>query len=73
MDYSQLINYIPIFGILALIFALIKSSWISKRDPGNDTMKEIAGHITPVPKGVGPMTIAMLLKNTLSSAQRSQA
>ena len=31
---------------------------------------EIAGAITPVPGGVGPMTIAMLLKNTLKSAQR---
>lgn len=32
--------------------------------------KEVAGAITPVPGGVGPMTIAMLLKNTLSSAER---
>ena len=31
--------------------------------------KEIAGKITPVPGGVGPMTIAMLMKNTLKSAQ----
>ena len=30
-----------------------------------DTAKEKASFITPVPKGVGPMTIAMLLKNTL--------
>ncbi len=30
---------------------------------------EIAGKITPVPGGVGPMTIAMLMKNTLKSAQ----
>jgi methylenetetrahydrofolate dehydrogenase (NADP+)/methenyltetrahydrofolate cyclohydrolase len=29
----------------------------------------IAGHITPVPGGVGPMTIAMLLENTLLAAQ----
>ncbi len=32
--------------------------------------REIAGKITPVPGGVGPMTIAMLLQNTLRSAQR---
>jgi len=32
-----------------------------------------AGAITPVPGGVGPMTIACLLKNTLLSAQRRQA
>ncbi len=34
-----------------------------------DAVKEIAGHITPVPGGVGPMTVAMLLKNTLRSAE----
>lgn len=32
---------------------------------------EVASAITPVPGGVGPMTIAMLLQNTLESAQRS--
>ena len=30
---------------------------------------EIAGHITPVPGGVGPLTIAMLLHNTLKAAE----
>ncbi len=33
-----------------------------------DAVKEVAGLITPVPGGVGPMTIAMLLKNTLTAA-----
>jgi methylenetetrahydrofolate dehydrogenase (NADP+)/methenyltetrahydrofolate cyclohydrolase len=33
--------------------------------------KEVAGFITPVPGGVGPMTITMLLANTLESAERS--
>jgi methylenetetrahydrofolate dehydrogenase (NADP+)/methenyltetrahydrofolate cyclohydrolase len=28
-----------------------------------------AGHITPVPGGVGPMTVAILLRNTLRSAE----
>ena len=32
---------------------------------------EIAGHITPVPGGVGPMTITMLLVNTLEAAERA--
>ena len=32
---------------------------------------EVAGAITPVPGGVGPMTIAMLMSNTLQSAKRS--
>jgi methylenetetrahydrofolate dehydrogenase (NADP+)/methenyltetrahydrofolate cyclohydrolase len=50
----------------------------SKNDPGKmvailqgdvdfDAAKEIAGWITPVPGGVGPMTITMLMKNTLKS------
>jgi 5,10-methylene-tetrahydrofolate dehydrogenase/methenyl tetrahydrofolate cyclohydrolase len=34
-------------------------------------VKEVAAAITPVPGGVGPMTIAMLLRNTLTSAKRS--
>tara|TARA_B100000949_G_C14238765_1_gene432477 strand:+ start:390 stop:1286 length:897 start_codon:yes stop_codon:yes gene_type:complete len=34
-------------------------------------VSEVASAITPVPGGVGPMTIAMLLKNTLASALRS--
>lgn len=34
-----------------------------------DTAKEVAGAITPVPGGVGPMTIAMLMKNTLHAAE----
>lgn len=35
--------------------------------------KEVAGAITPVPGGVGPMTIAMLLVNTLEAAERALA
>ena len=34
-------------------------------------VRQVAGHITPVPGGVGPMTIAMLLVNTLESAKRT--
>ena len=33
-------------------------------------VKEVAGYITPVPGGVGPMTITMLMVNTLKSAER---
>ncbi len=36
-----------------------------------ESAREIAGAITPVPGGVGPMTIAMLLANTLESAERT--
>jgi methylenetetrahydrofolate dehydrogenase (NADP+)/methenyltetrahydrofolate cyclohydrolase len=35
--------------------------------------KEVAGHISPVPGGVGPMTITMLLVNTLEAAERETA
>jgi len=42
---------------------------ILKGDVDYEKAKEIAGKITPVPGGVGPMTIAMLMKNTLRSAQ----
>ncbi|WP_309684678.1 bifunctional methylenetetrahydrofolate dehydrogenase/methenyltetrahydrofolate cyclohydrolase FolD [Polaromonas sp.] len=35
-----------------------------------DGVKEVAGYITPVPGGVGPMTITMLLVNTMEAAER---
>ena len=37
------------------------------------SVREKASYITPVPGGVGPMTITMLLANTLQSAQRAQS
>lgn len=36
-----------------------------------DEVEKIAGAITPVPGGVGPMTIAMLMKNTVTAAKRA--
>jgi methylenetetrahydrofolate dehydrogenase (NADP+)/methenyltetrahydrofolate cyclohydrolase len=36
-----------------------------------DAAKYIAGWITPVPGGVGPMTITMLLMNTLEAAEKA--
>ena len=36
-------------------------------------VSQVAGWITPVPGGVGPMTIAMLLVNTLQAAEQSRA
>ena len=36
-------------------------------------VREVAGWITPVPGGVGPMTRAMLLVNTLEAAERAQS
>ena len=42
-------------------------------DVAFDEVSEVAGAITPVPGGVGPMTIAMLLGNTLAAASLQQA
>jgi methylenetetrahydrofolate dehydrogenase (NADP+)/methenyltetrahydrofolate cyclohydrolase len=36
-------------------------------------VEEVAGALTPVPGGVGPLTIAMLLKNTLAAAEGRRA
>jgi methylenetetrahydrofolate dehydrogenase (NADP+)/methenyltetrahydrofolate cyclohydrolase len=36
-----------------------------------EAVRAIAGHITPNPGGVGPMTIAMLMQNTISAAERA--
>ncbi|HSG50441.1 MAG TPA: bifunctional 5,10-methylenetetrahydrofolate dehydrogenase/5,10-methenyltetrahydrofolate cyclohydrolase, partial [Longimicrobiales bacterium] len=42
-------------------------------DVAFDEVKAVAGAITPVPGGVGPMTIAMLLSNTVDAAERLRA
>ncbi len=36
---------IPMFGLLALIFACSKSIWVNKQDPGTDKMQEISRHV----------------------------
>jgi len=46
---------------------------ILKGDVDFDAAKEIAGAITPVPGGVGPMTITMLMKNTVTAARGAVA
>jgi methylenetetrahydrofolate dehydrogenase (NADP+)/methenyltetrahydrofolate cyclohydrolase len=38
-----------------------------------DKVKEVAGYITPMPGGTGPMTITMLLMNTIESAERNHS
>ena len=45
----------------------VDEKWVG--DVDFDSAKERAGFITPVPGGVGPMTIALLLKNTLKAAR----
>ncbi|MGB5934060.1 MAG: bifunctional methylenetetrahydrofolate dehydrogenase/methenyltetrahydrofolate cyclohydrolase FolD [Anaerolineae bacterium] len=45
--------------------------WVG--DVAFDEVKEVAGAISPSPGGVGPMTITMLLKNTVTAAKRTLA
>ena len=46
MDNQQLLLYsVPLAGVLALLYALFKASWVSKQDAGTEEMATIAGHI----------------------------
>jgi len=47
-----------------------KSGYATVGDVDFARVAEVAGAITPVPGGVGPMTIAMLMKNTVAAAER---
>ena len=47
-----------------------KSGYATVGDVDFARVSEVAGAITPVPGGVGPMTIAMLMKNTVTAAER---
>jgi len=38
-----------------------------------DEVVQVAGAITPVPGGVGPVTVTMLLRNTVEAAKRQRA
>ena len=49
-----------------------KSSYRLVGDVAYDEVVEVAGAITPVPGGVGPMTIAMLLKNTMHALELAE-
>ena len=58
--------------------AVVIDVGINRNDQGKlqgdvdfDAVREVAGWITPVPGGVGPMTITMLLVNTVEAAERS--
>lgn len=43
---DPIVHIIPLFGVLALLYTLWKSSWVTKQDPGNEEMQKIAGHIS---------------------------
>jgi len=42
---QTLMYLVPLCGVAALGFALVRSAWIKRQDPGNETMVRIAGHI----------------------------
>ena len=42
----ELQNYLPLFGILALLFVFYKNAWVSKQDAGNEKMQTIASNIS---------------------------
>lgn len=48
-----------------------KSGFRLVGDVDFDAAKEVASYITPVPRGVGPMTIALLMQNTLEAAENT--
>lgn len=56
-------------GINSKPDATRKSGYRLVGDVNFDEAREVAGFITPVPGGVGPMTIAMLMRNTLRAAE----
>jgi 5,10-methylene-tetrahydrofolate dehydrogenase/methenyl tetrahydrofolate cyclohydrolase len=56
-------------GINSIPDATRKSGYRLVGDVNFEEAQEVAGYITPVPGGVGPMTIAMLMTNTLRAAQ----
>ena len=41
-----LVNYLPLFGVLALVFVFIKSAWVTKQDQGSEKMIRIAKNIS---------------------------
>jgi len=57
-------------GVNRIPDASKKSGFRLTGDVDFDAVKEVASYITPVPGGVGPMTIAMLMQNTLEAAER---
>jgi len=60
-------------GINRVPSTLTKSGYATVGDVDFARVREVAGWITPVPGGVGPMTIAMLMQNTVAAARRRRA
>jgi K(+)-stimulated pyrophosphate-energized sodium pump len=43
---ENILYYLPIFGVLGLLFVVWKSAWVNRQDAGTDKMKKIASHIS---------------------------
>ena len=56
-------------GAAVIDVGLVRTDEGLAGDVDFDSVSEVAGLITPVPGGVGPMTVAMLMRNTLSAAE----
>jgi methylenetetrahydrofolate dehydrogenase (NADP+)/methenyltetrahydrofolate cyclohydrolase len=71
------INRVTDPAVAATLFAPDSARWASFERSGaalvgdvHPEVEQVAGALTPVPGGVGPLTIAMLLRNTVRCAQR---
>lgn len=60
-------------GVNRVPDATRKSGYRLTGDVHFPTVSEIAGHITPVPGGVGPMTVALLMKNTVKAFRQQRS
>ena len=56
-------------GLTRVVDTTKKSGFALKGDVDFDDVAPLCSYITPVPKGVGPMTIVSLMKNTLLAAK----
>ena len=59
-------------GAVVIDVGINRVDGVLKGDVEFESAKQVAGYITPVPGGVGPMTIAMLMKNTYLTALRNE-
>ena len=70
-DWLQPGAYVIDVGVNRVDDPATESGYRLVGDVAFDEASQVAGAITPVPGGVGPMTIAMLLRNTLTAAERA--
>ena len=42
---TTLVYVIPAFGVIGLLFMLLKARWVLRQPAGNDTMRKLSGHI----------------------------